>query len=115
MKSTSCKSQFWTFTDLFIIMVLFFCVFSAGCATVGREFNVSQVPNIQIGKTSQDDIKEMFGSPWRTGIEDGKRTWTYGRYLYSLFEEASTQDLVVRFNDKGIVTSYTYNATQPQE
>jgi hypothetical protein len=57
----------------------------------------------------------MFGSPWRVGIEDGRRTWTYGKYRYRLFSETSTQDLVVRFDDKGIVVSYTFNTTEHKE
>ncbi len=85
---------------------------SAGCATVGRDFPVAQIPRIQIGQTTQEDIRAMFGDPWRVGIENGERTWTYGKYRYGLFSEASTRDLVVRFNDSGIVSSYTYNTTE---
>ncbi len=54
----------------------------------------------------------MFGEPWRTGIEDGKRTWTYGKYKWSAFGEAETTDLVVRFNQDGTVSSYVYNTTE---
>ena len=91
---------------------MFFC---AGCATAGHDFNVLQVPNVQIGKTTQSEIRAMFGSPWRVGIEDGRRTWTYGKYRYRLFSETSTQDLVVRFDDKWIVASYTFNTTEHKE
>ena len=85
----------------------------SGCATVGRDFPAYQVPRIKIGETTQTDIRSMFGHPWRTGIEDGTKTWTYGKYKYGLFNETSTQDLVVRFNEEGVVTSYTYNTTEP--
>lgn len=85
----------------------------SGCATVGRDFPAYQVPRIKIGETTQTDIRSMFGPPWRVGVEDGTKTWTYGKYRYGLFAETSTQDLVVRFNDDGIVTSYTYNTTEP--
>jgi hypothetical protein len=54
----------------------------------------------------------MFGEPWRTGIEDGKRTWTYGKYKWSAFGDAETTDLVVRFNQDGTVSSYVYNTTE---
>lgn len=54
----------------------------------------------------------MFGEPWRTGIEDGKRTWTYAHYRYSLFGPEQTRDLLVRFDDEGNVVSYSYNTTQ---
>jgi hypothetical protein len=85
----------------------------SGCATVGRDFPAYQVPRIKIGETTQTDIRSMFGPPWRVGVEDGTKTWTYGKYRYGIFAETSTQDLVVRFNDDGIVTSYTYNTTEP--
>ena len=54
----------------------------------------------------------VFGEPWRVGIEDGQRTWTYGKYRYRLFGQASTQDLVVRFDGQGRVVSYTFNTTE---
>ena len=54
-----------------------------GCATVGKDFATHNVDQIQIGETTRADIQEMFGEPWRTGIEDGKRTWTYGKYKWS--------------------------------
>jgi hypothetical protein len=86
----------------------------AGCATMGRNFEASQVPAIKIGSTTQSDIRDMFGAPWRTGIEDGNTTWTYGIYRYRLFGNPSTQDLVIRYDSSGIVTSYTYNTTEQQ-
>jgi hypothetical protein len=102
------------------VLILFgvaiaFMFFFSGCATVGHDFNVSQVSAIKIGKTTQSDIRAMFGSPWRVGIDDGRRTWTYGKYRYSLFSQAKTQDLVVRFDDKGVVVSYTFNTTEHKE
>ena len=97
---------------LLMALGLLLCV---GCATVGREFAVEYVPDVKIGKTTQQEIRQMFGSPWRIGTEDGKRTWTYGRYNYRLFGNSSTKDLVIRFTDKGVVESYTYNTTDHQE
>ncbi|HEY5657317.1 MAG TPA: outer membrane protein assembly factor BamE [Myxococcota bacterium] len=87
----------------------------AGCLNVGQEFPVAPVKKIQIGKTTQDDVRAMFGEPWRTGIEDGQRTWTYGRYRYSVFAPAATRDLVVRFDTRGLVTSYTFNSTHAED
>lgn len=92
--------------------LLLITVFIMGCATVGHDFPDAQVSDITIGKTTQDQIRSIFGSPWRIGIEDGQRTWTYGKYRYKLFGQSSTKDLVVRFNDKNIVVSYTFNTTE---
>ena len=50
----------------------------------------------------------------RTGIDDGRPTWTYGYYRYALLGEARTRDLVVRFDDSGRVASYTFNEAPPR-
>ncbi len=92
-------------------LVLLFATFLAGCATVGRDFPADQVTRIKIGQTTQSQIRGMFGKPWRTGIDDGQRTWTYGHYHYSVFGQPSTKDLVVRFNDNNVVSSYSFNTT----
>ena len=85
---------------------------AAGCATVGRDFDTHKVEEIKVGETTRSDIETMFGDPWRTGLEDGKRTWTYAQYRWSAFREAETTDLVVRFNEDGTVSSYVYNTTE---
>ncbi|OQX18587.1 MAG: hypothetical protein BWK76_07030 [Desulfobulbaceae bacterium A2] len=81
-----------------------------GCATVGKNFPVELVPQIQTGKTTQSDIERMFGKPWRTGLDNGKVSWTYGKYRYSLFSPTHTNDLVIRFDPNKVVESWTYNA-----
>jgi hypothetical protein len=87
------------FFSSLIVIVLILSI--AGCFTVGYDFPVDQVSAIKIGKSTQSDIRSMFGSPWRVGMEDGQRTWTYGKYRYSAFSETKTQDLVIRFDDQG--------------
>ncbi len=99
---------------VFILLTAFF-QFASGCANVGKDFPTDRVSKIQIGETTQSDIRSMFGSPWRTGAKDGQLTWTYGKYQYRLFGNASTQDLVIHFNDRNIVVSYTFNTTEHEE
>jgi len=96
------------------LFVMFFLLFSS-CATVGKDFPVTEVTDIEIGKTTQKEIRIMFGSPWRTGIEDGQRTWTYGNYSYGLFNAKKAKDLVIRFDDKNVVVSYTFSTTEHNE
>jgi hypothetical protein len=55
-----------------------------------------------------------LGLPWRTGVEDGLETWTYGHYRYSAFSASRTRDLVLRFDERVVVVSYTYSTTDPQ-
>jgi hypothetical protein len=95
-----------------VALSVLFCV---SCATVGRDFPTARVSDIAIGKTTQNEIRTMFGSPWRVGIEDGQRTWTYGKYRYRLFGQTTTQDLVVRFDERDVVASYTFNTTEPEK
>jgi outer membrane protein assembly factor BamE (lipoprotein component of BamABCDE complex) len=88
-------------------------IFSAGCATVGHDFPVDQVKQIQIGQTTKEEIRTMFGEPWRVGLEDGLETWSYGQYKYQMFSEKDAKDLVVRFAGDEVVESYTFNTTNP--
>ena len=85
------------------------------CVTVGREFPTQQVSKLKIGTTTQAQVTKLFGTPWRTGVEDGQRTWTYGHYHYALLGNTQTRDLVVRFDDAGVVASYTFNSTNPDD
>jgi outer membrane protein assembly factor BamE (lipoprotein component of BamABCDE complex) len=87
----------------------------AGCMTVGRDFPAGNVSKLRIGSTSREQVRELFGEPWRTGVEDGQRTWTYGRYRYALLGTTQTRDLVVRFDEQGVVASYTFNSTDPKD
>lgn len=89
--------------------------FTAGCLNVGQEFPVRGVPAIEMGTTTQDEVRDRFGDPWRTGRENGQRTWTYGDYRYSLFGPARTRDLVVRFDDQGRVASYAFSSTWAED
>ena len=83
-----------------------------GCvpSSAGRPFPVQQVRKIEIGKTTQADIRQMFGDPWRNGIEDGKRTWTYGEYSIGY-----SRDLVIRFDDRNVVKSYSFSSSLPED
>ena len=87
----------------------------AGCFSAGKDFNVHMVPQIQLHKTTKTQIEQMFGAPWRTGIEDGKQTWSYGTYKYG-FSDTLSRDLVVRFDaNNGTVSSYTFNTNYPED
>ncbi len=90
----------------------------AGCATMGRDFPSGMVSELQVGKTTQEQVRAMFGRPWRVGVENGQRTWTYATYRYSLvemFARSFTEDLVLHFDNRGVVSSYAYNSTRHQQ
>ena len=85
------------------------------CLTVGREFPTRPVHELRNGETTRDEVRRLFGEPWRVGVEDGQRTWTYGHYRYALLGTTQTRDLVVRFDDRGVVASYSFNTTTPDD
>ena len=93
-------------------LVVSMFLLTSGCATVGHEFPTGPVSSIRIGETTQNDIYTTFGTPWRTGIENGMKTWTYGDYYYSLFSDGSTEDLVIKFDKSGVVASFVFNTTK---
>ena len=83
----------------------------SGCARVGYDFETKNVKSITVDETTQSDILNMFGKPWRTGLENGIVVWTYGRYTYRLIGETDTKDLVIKFTDDKIVKSYNFNTS----
>ena len=98
-----------------LVLASMLLLFSWGCATVGKDFPVANVSDIEIGKTTLQEVRSLFGPPWRVGIEDGNRTWTYGNYTYGLFAEKKAKDLLVRFDDNDVVISYTFSTTEHYE
>lgn len=92
-----------------ILAILASCLALSSCLTIGRPFDDSRVRSIQIGKTTQAEIKKIFGRPFRTGLEDSDPTWTYLHYKLNVFGEQRTMDLYVRFDPNGAVKSYSFN------
>ena len=88
-----------------------------GCSpmTLGHDFPVDQVSSIEIGVTTRAEIRERFDAPWRTGIEDGMSTWTFGYYSYDFSGKGLGRDLKIKFNQAGIVRSYSFNTTETGE
>lgn len=87
----------------------------AGCATVGSDFPTDPVRSIELGSTTKADIARAFGQPWRTGIESGDESWTYGYYKYRLFSESETRDLKIIFGSNGTVQSYSFSESAPKD
>ena len=71
------------------------------CATVGTPFDESQIVKIEIGKTSKKEVENLFGKPFRTGIENGNEVWIYEFNTYSSFEKETSKDLIVVFDKQG--------------
>lgn len=85
---------------------------TAACVSIGRPFPTDKVKEIQLGKTTQSELRARYGEPYRTGVEDGDNTWTYLRYKIALIGGETTADLFVRFNADGTVKSYAFNTNE---
>ena len=98
-----------------LILISTMMMFVSGCITLGKDFPEANVSTISIGVTTKNEIRRLFGPPWLSGIKDGQPAWTYGSYDYSLFGERKAKDLVVQFDDKGKVSSFTFSTTDHDE
>ncbi|NLO90483.1 MAG: outer membrane protein assembly factor BamE [Elusimicrobia bacterium] len=86
---------------------------TAACVTVGGKFNSPAANRLEPGKTTQEEALKTFGQPFRTGVDSGDAAWTYVDYHFSIFGQQKATDLVLRFDQNGILKSYTYNSTEP--
>ena len=82
---------------------------------MGKKFNKNNINKINIGTTTQKEINLLFGTPWRIGITDGQKTWTYGEYKFSIFGDNLVEDLIIKFDKIGNVTSYKFNTNDHNE
>jgi hypothetical protein len=96
----------------FCALIVSMLLLSSGCASIGHEFPAGQISTIRIGETTQNDIYTTFGKPWRTGLDNGMKTWTYGNYRYSLFSDHSAEDLVIKFDKRNVVSAFVFNTTK---
>ena len=100
---------------LALILISILILFVSGCITLGKDFPEANVSSVTIGVTTKNEISRLFGSPWLSGVQDGQPAWTYGNYDYSLFGERKAKDLVVQFDDKAKVLSFTFSTTDHDE
>ena len=98
-----------------LILLAGISLFTSGCVTLGKDFPEEKVSVIKIGQTTKNEIRNLFGSPWLSGINDGELACTYGNYDYSLFGKREARDLVIQFDEKGVVTTYTFSTTDHDE
>ena len=98
-----------------LIIISTMVIFVSGCITLGKDFPEANVSTISIGVTTKNEVRRLFGSPWLSGVQDGKPAWTYGIYDYSFFGERKAKDLIVQFDVRGKVSSFTYSTTDHNE
>lgn len=90
--------------------ILSIAMLGSGCLAVGRNFSAAPVKQIEKGVTSKADVRNLFGDPFRQGLDDGYDSWTYVYNRWSLLAQARSKDLYVVFNKDDTVRSYTFNS-----
>ena len=98
-----------------IIPVFIMSLLLIACATSsGKKFDESHVSQIKKGETTQDQILGWFGEPNSSGIQEGKTYWQYSHVKTSDFGSASIKALTIFFDEKKIVTDYSYGESKYQ-
>ena len=96
-----------------VFITLFFLPACYG--TVGNNFDSSQIKNIQSNVTSQKEIFERFGAPFKKGVENDQTMWTYQFDKWNAVGPAQSKDLVILFDNKNIVKAYRYTTSNPKK
>lgn len=86
-----------------------------GCISVGTEFPTPTAAMIKNGVTTRTELVQLFGSPTQVGIEDGDRTWTWVYVKAGSFRQTLSKELHVKFTTQGVVKSYSYTSSLPEE
>ena len=95
---------------LYFIMVVFLFLSSAGCASVGKDFESEKVKNIKNNVTTQLEIIDWFGLPFKEGSENGYIMWTYQIDKWQVLGVVESKGLVILFDDQNKVKAYRYES-----
>ena len=96
--------------NLLRVFLLALCMLVVGCGTVGKDFDSSKVEKIQNNVTTQLEILDWFGVPYKEGTENKHTMWTYQIDTWQAVGEGVSKGLVILFDDKNIVKAYRYES-----
>lgn len=92
-----------------------FILLLAGCVSMGAEFPTPTTAMIKNGVTTRAELLQLFGSPAQVGIEDGDQTWTWVYVRTGGMSRTLSKELHVKFTERGVVKSYSYTSSLPEE
>jgi hypothetical protein len=92
------------------VFLLALCLLVVGCGTVGKDFSSSNVEKIQNNVTTQLEILDWFGVPYKEGTENKHTMWTYQVDTWQAVGEGLSKGLVILFDEKNIVKAYRYES-----
>ena len=93
------------------VFLLALCMLVVGCGTVGKNFDSSKVKKIKNNVTTQIEILEWFGVPYKEGKENNHTMWTYQLDSWQAIGEGLSKGLVILFDDNNIVKAYRYESS----
>lgn len=100
----------WQIYFATMILTLFF----TGCGTAGKNFDESLYANIVKGTTTHQEVKAMFGPPFKKGIQNGYPVWTYEYNYVNSFGSDIIKDMIIVFEKNGVVKSHQLMTNTPE-
>ena len=104
------------FIKFYHLIIPILIILLSGCVTtykVGKMFKVENVKKIEIGKTTQQEVVEMFGEPWREGISNGNDVYIYTdeQIIFGVDDRVDRKGntLLIEFDNNKIVKNYYLN------
>ena len=104
-----------TFTPIRALKIILLSglLFGYGCGAAGKNFNESLYKNIVSGTTTHKEISSMFGPPFKKGVQNGYKVWTYEYNFFNSLGNDITKDMVIVFDHRGVVKSHQMMTNQP--
>ena len=92
------------------IILLALCTLMVGCGTVGKDFDSSKITKIQNNLTTQLQVLDWFGVPYKEGTENKYTMWTYQVDSWQAIGEGQSKGLVILFDEKNVVKAHRYES-----
>lgn len=88
------------------ILILIAVFAMSACASIGKDYNESNISLIKPGETTKVQTVAMFGQPMSKSMtSDGEEAYTWA-YTKAILASAKTKNLTI-FYKNGVVTKYT--------
>lgn len=78
----------------------------AACGSTGKDFDPALTENIVNGKTTKEEIRSMFGEPFKTGVQNGDPVWAYEYTEYGHSKTNPSRQLIVVFGPDDVVKTH---------
>lgn len=89
--------------NLLLSTLIFACSLIAGCASVGRDFDITKADQLTPGVSTEADAKQLFGEPITTQRNpDNGHELLVWQYAYGTgLGTGGGQKLAISFDEKG--------------